>query len=194
MLNNKGLIWSLEVHLCLAPPMSFTRFLSWHAASGVSRSSQTGQCTPYAWSFAIYRLWGNQAKAFHKSIKTTPAGRFLSRAHFRSSTAFSNRLWQLYRFRNALKNHGIYPWNESTWWAIQTILPGIWSYHAVLQGLTLRSNKATQFSSTMLKRTILSLTNSCRIFITLWWELCLSTASLVESSNPMPIVTTRNSH
>ena len=81
--------------------------------------------------------------------------------------------------------------NESACWAIRTILPGIWSYPVALPGLILRSIKAMQFSSTSLKQRVSSLLlYICRIFMTLGWELYLSTASLVEimpSSNPISV-------
>ena len=55
--------------------------------------------------------------------------------------------------------------NESAWWAIWTIIRGIWSYPVALSGLILCSIKATQFSSTSLKQKVSSL---LYIFITIF--------------------------
>ena len=66
-------------------------------------------------------------------------------------------------------------------------------YPVALPGLIWHSIKATQFSSTRLKQRVSSLLlYICCVFLTLGWELCLSTASLAEvmpSSNPISLAT-----
>ena len=73
MLNNKGPNidpWGtllLNSAYELRAVLILTRCKRWLRQA--TRSSQTDQHAPYAWSSAINRLWGKQSKAFAKSIK-----------------------------------------------------------------------------------------------------------------------------